>query len=157
MHRVTRALRRRRDQRGASAVEFALVMLPLIYLVFGIIQYGLYFWAMQAGTSATSDAVRRLTVGDCHSTTELKQFLHNRLGGSSPTPVSGITTTEVYKEADGSADTSPGTVGGSVSLTITYDSINMNFPFIPLPGDGEVTRTVFGRVEDTTGITGGCA
>jgi hypothetical protein len=34
---------RRRDERGAEAVEFALIMVILFPLLFGIIQYGLFF------------------------------------------------------------------------------------------------------------------
>lgn len=147
--------RLRRSERGASAVEFALVMLPLLYLVFGIIQYGLYFWGMQAGTSATSDAVRRLTVGDCRTDAELKQFLDTRLGPASPTAASSIGTSVTYKDESGSTATAP-EVGGSVTLTVTFDALNMNFPFIPLPSDGEVERTIFGRVEDTVATTNGC-
>jgi Flp pilus assembly protein TadG len=35
--------RRRRDEGGAAAVEFALLAPIVLLLVFGIIQYGLYF------------------------------------------------------------------------------------------------------------------
>lgn len=146
----------RRPDRGASAVEFALVMLPLFYLVFGIIQFGLYFWGTQAGTSATADAVRRLTVGDCQTAAELKPFLKQRLGNASPTTAGGIVTAVVYKNDTGVVEAAP-SLGGSVTLTVTFDAINMNFPFIPLPSDGEVARTVFGRVEDTTATAGGCS
>ena len=147
---------RAREQGGAAAVEFALVMLPLIYIVFGIIQYGLYFYASQAGTNATSDAVRRLTVGDCNDATQLKNFLAARLGSSSTTPASSLTTTVSFKKADGTSASSPGVVGGSVQLTVVFSPVKMNFPFIPLPNGGNVTRTVFGRVEDTAATTGGC-
>jgi len=60
---------RTRDTRGAAAVEFAFVMLPMLYLVFGVIQYGLYFYARESGTQAVGDAVRRLSVGDCQDST----------------------------------------------------------------------------------------
>ena len=145
-----------RDDGGATAVEFALVMLPLIYLVFGIIQYGLYFYAMQAGTSATSDAVRRITVGDCQDPAERKQFIHTRLSAASVSPAADIDVTPVYKTVSGGADSAPGTVGGSVTLTVTFNAINMSFPFIPVPDDGEVTREVFDRMEDTSPNVGGC-
>lgn len=149
--------RKPRTDTGAAAVEFALVMPILLVLVFGIIQYGLYFWGMQAGTSATSDAVRRLTVGDCQTTSSLQNFLQARLGSANTGSASSIATTLVYKKANGASDVAPGTVGGSVQLTVTYQSINLNFPFIPVPDSGKVTRTVFGRVEDTVPTAGGCA
>ena len=57
-----RRRRRLREESGATAVEFALIMMPLLYLVFGVIQYSLYFYSMQSGTSAVGDAVRRLSV-----------------------------------------------------------------------------------------------
>lgn len=152
----SRARRAERDQRGAASVEFALIMLPLLYLVFGAVQYGFYFWGMQAGTSATSDAVRRLSVGDCQDSAELRQFLHTRLGAATTTNVAAIGTTITYKDADGTAAGSA-SVGGSVTLTANYDAVDMDFPFIPLPSDGAVSRTVFGRVEDTVPIVGGCS
>ena len=150
------AVFRRRDEGGATAVEFALVMLPLLYLVFGIIQYGLYFYAAQSGTHAAGDAVRRIVVGDCkNESTELKPFLHTRLGSASTTSAANIDVTQVFKDASNASVVTP-VVGGSVTLTITFDAINMHFPFIPLPNSGEVERTVHGRIEDTTATSNGC-
>lgn len=151
---VTRA----RNQRGATAVEFALVALPLFYLLFGIVQYGIYFYSMQAGTSAVGEATRRLTVGNCQDNTQLKQFLSDRLGLASTTPASSLAPTVVYKSAASPPSTmsAPGEVGGSVELTLTFSPINMHFPFIPLPNGGQVTRTSFGRVEDTASLVNGC-
>ena len=150
--------RRERNDGGASAVEFALIMLPLLYLVFGIIQYGLYFYAMQSGTSAVGEAVRRLTVGNCQDTTQLKQFLADRLGAASTDTATDLSPQVTYMTGDSPpvATSAPGVVGGSVTLTLTFHTIDMNFPFIPLPHDGEVTREVFGRVEDTASLTNGC-
>lgn len=151
-------MRRKRDASGASAVEFALIMLPLLYLVFGIIQYGLYFYAMQSGTSAVGEAVRRLTVGNCQDSTQLKEFLAGRLGGSSPDGASDLAPVVTYKTADSppAATSAPGVVGGSVTVTLTFRAYNLHFPFIPLPNDGNVTREIFGRVEDTTSLADGC-
>jgi Flp pilus assembly protein TadG len=150
--------RARRDDRGAAAVEFALVMLPLLYLIFGIIQYGMYFYATQSGTSAVGEAVRRLTVGNCQDSTELRQFLASRLGVASTDSATNLSTTVTYM--DGSSPPvptpRPGVVGGSVTLTLTFDALNMHFPLIPLPDGGTVTRSEFGRVEDTTSLANGC-
>lgn len=53
---------RRRDDRGASAVEFALLSVPLFTLVFGGIDYGLYFADVQTVQQATADAARDATL-----------------------------------------------------------------------------------------------
>lgn len=147
---------KRRSQRGATAVEFALVMLPLFYIVFGIIQYGLYFYSMQTGTSAVSDAVRRLSVGDCQSNTDLQTYVEDRLGGGNAGNLAVPQPT--YYKPDGSVlgATDSVLVGDGVELTITYDAPNMHFPLIPLPHDGQVVRTAFARVEDTVAQAGGC-
>lgn len=47
-----------RDTRGAAALEFALVMPPLALLVFGAIQYGLYFGTAHSLQQLTNDAAR---------------------------------------------------------------------------------------------------
>ena len=152
-----RFLRRRTDH-GAAAVEFGLVLVPLLVIVFGIIQYGLYFWAMQAGTNATGEAVRRLSVGDCQSSTELKNLLKDRLGLATGNP-SGVTAVVVYKKGDAAhtVTTAPGELGGNVDLTVTFSALNMHLPFIPVPDNGTVTRHIYARVEDTSATTNGCA
>jgi Flp pilus assembly protein TadG len=38
----------RHDRSGASAVEFALVLMPLLMLAFGVIEYGRLLWTKQA-------------------------------------------------------------------------------------------------------------
>jgi Flp pilus assembly protein TadG len=147
-----------RSERGATAVEFALIMLPLLYLVFGVIQYGIYFYGMQSGTSAVGEAARRLSVGNCQNNGELKQFLADRLGAASTDTATDLQPDVTYKTATtpAASTTAPGVVGGSVTLKLTFHTIDLNFPFIPVPNDGMVTREVFARVEDTTSLTNGC-
>ncbi len=72
--------RRRRDQGGAAAVEFALILPIMLLLLFGLIQYGYYFYAMQAGSSAVGDAARRIAVGNCQTTGQVQTLLKNKLG-----------------------------------------------------------------------------
>lgn len=47
-----------RDCRGATAVEFALVALPLLMLLIGTIALGIRLWAWQALAAAAADAAR---------------------------------------------------------------------------------------------------
>jgi Flp pilus assembly protein TadG len=47
-----------RRQRGAAAVEFALVIIPLLMIVAGIIEFGRTFWYYDALVKSTRDAAR---------------------------------------------------------------------------------------------------
>lgn len=53
----------RRDTNGATAVEFALVSLPFLALIFAILETALVFFAGQILESATADASRLLLTG----------------------------------------------------------------------------------------------
>ena len=74
-----------------------------LVLVFGVIQYGLYFWSMQAGTAAVGEAVRRMTVGDCQTDAQV-QTLHGeptRLCIHHDGPVRHHRRRWTYTKADG--------------------------------------------------------
>jgi len=54
---------RRRSQRGAAAIEFALVLPILVIIVFGIIAFGIGFTQKQTLSSAVRDGARFGSVG----------------------------------------------------------------------------------------------
>ena len=145
-----RALRSR-EQRGASAVEFALVVTPLLILFFGMVQYGLYFYSSQVGSNTANATARQLSVGNCQGAGALQTYVDNQLGAAR---TSAATISTTWENADGSTPASPGaknvTVGGSVKVTISFPTLNMNFPFVPFLSDPKVERTVEARVEDNT-------
>jgi len=156
--------RRRRDQHGAAAVEFALVLIPMLYLIFGLIQYGWYFYAMQSGSSAVGDAARRLAVGNCQTVAQVQTLLKSHLGAATTaSSASQIATTVSYTTANGSPSgppsdpTNPTQIGGSVTVTATFPTLNMHFPFIPVPGSGDITRTNVARIEDLDSSQGTCS
>jgi TadE-like protein len=58
-------VRRAEDrERGASAVEFALVLPVLLLMLFGIVDYGLYFTNQLAVNQGVQEAARQAVVGD---------------------------------------------------------------------------------------------
>jgi Flp pilus assembly protein TadG len=57
----------RRDQRGATAIEFAFVALPFFALLFAIIETALVFFAEQALESAVSNSARLIRTGQAQS------------------------------------------------------------------------------------------
>jgi Flp pilus assembly protein TadG len=140
-------MRARRGQRGAAAVEFALVVTPLLVLCFGMIQYGMYFYSAQVGSNTANATARQLSVGNCQNTTARATFVNNQLGAAKTAPA---TIGATYVNPDGSAATAS-TVknGGTVTLTITFNTLNMNFPFVPFLSNPTISRTVQARVEDT--------
>ena len=85
--------------------------------------------------------------------------MENRLGSASTTTVpAGITVVaRTYTKADGTTSmAAPGEIGGTVTLTTSFQGLDLNFPFIPTPDDGVVTRSATARIEDVTSSPGGC-
>ena len=150
--------RKRRDEGGAAAVEFALVLIPMLFLIFGLIQYGWYFYAMQAGSSAVGDASRRVAVGNCQTVGQVQTLLRTtsvpprRRTLPAPSPRRSPTPRRTAP-----ATSAPGEIGGSVTVTATFPTLNMHFPFIPVPGNGNVTRTNVARIEDLGSTQGTCS
>lgn len=140
-------LSQRRDQSGAASVEFALILVPFLTLIFGMIQYGLYFYAAQTGSHAANTAIRQLSVGKCTDSTELLALVNDELGASAKSGTTTVATT--YKMSDGStaADADAADVGGKVKLTIKFHTVNMEFPFLPFLDTAEVSREVDARIE----------
>ena len=128
---------RRRGDSGAVAVEFALIFPLLALIVFAIIQYGFYFWAMQGGASAAREAARKAAVGmptDCSVfESEVKEN------------VDSMETGDFH--ATRNFDSSPAAVGDDVDVTVTFKSIDMGFPFVPFIDNGRVQQSATARVE----------
>ncbi len=60
--RQTRRLVRRRD--GTTVVEFAIVIVPFLAIMFAIIEIALVFYAGQVLETATADSARRIMTGE---------------------------------------------------------------------------------------------
>ena len=55
---------KRQDERGAAAVEFAFILIPLMFLVFGIFEFGRVYMVQLTLTNAARDAVRMYAISD---------------------------------------------------------------------------------------------
>src|SRR3954447_5442273 len=91
-------MRRTRSDRGAAAVEFALVLVPLLVVLFGSIQYGLYFWAYQGGSDISRSAARLAAVGKPADCATFRSTVRNQIGGMGDK--STATVTRTYTQAD---------------------------------------------------------
>ena len=139
-------VRCRRGADGAIAVEFALVMLPLVVLTFGLIQYGLYFWAMQGGSDIARSAARVAAVDDVStaSCTAFRSDIRSQIDGLVGSG-STSTVTRTYVDSDGTAGIA---VGDKVKVSVTFNSIDLHFPFVPFLHNGVVTSTATARVDN---------
>ncbi len=138
---ATRIFPRRRES-GAAAVEFALVSLLLVTILFGILQYGFYFWARSSASAAVREGARRVSVGDYPSCSDLQSFVENELGAARGN--SSVSTTRTF--ANGTGNTNPATeVGDIMTLRVEFDSLDVGF--LPLPLGGEVQAEAISRIE----------
>lgn len=125
-----------RGERGSTLVEFALVVPLLLALMIGILQYGYHFWALETASATAREAARRMAVGTdwvC-TRTEAK----DRIAG----PAVGVVADPTYRYTSGS---STPTVGDTVVVTVTLQSLHIGF--VPLPDSGRITESARARVE----------
>lgn len=52
-----------RGERGATMIEFALIMIPFFVILFGIFEVGFVFWGTYELENATEDAARQIRTG----------------------------------------------------------------------------------------------
>jgi len=129
------AVRAKRSERGAMAVEFALVF-PIVFAVmFGIIQYGIYFWGRSTVAASARESARQLAVGT-DWTCSRDQALAKANGAGS-----GAVVTRKYVNAGNEAK-----IGDLVEVTVTAKSLAP--AFLPLPGHGSITEVATARVEN---------
>ena len=132
----------RARETGAAVVEFGLVVPLLLLLVLGIIQYGLYFWAIQGGSDVARDAARRAAVGDLTDCTSFRSALSSQMGSFSE---SGATFSRVFDDSNPIAGVQ---VGERVRITVRFRAHALGVALIPLPDGGQIDSTAEARVEN---------
>lgn len=131
-----------RNDRGATAVEFAMVGLPLILLIFAALQTALIFFFDQALQTATQKAARQLLTGSAQtagmSQTQFKALVCSNLpsqfqcsnvmvdvqSSSSFTSTNTAAPTMTYNAQNQVTNTwaySPGNAGDIVIMRVMYD------------------------------------
>ena len=122
-HRVEHRPGAQTEERGAAAVEFALVAMVLLMLVFGIAEFG-RMWLLQSSLAAAArDGARTLAITNDQSEAEAAaQAVFTGDGG--PTNI-----------ATGDCDS-----GGPATVTLTYDAAFMTGFFNPIFGESVTLR-----------------
>lgn len=116
---------------------------PLLMIVFGIMQYAFYFYSMQGGADAARHAARIASIGTMTSCGAFRDDVTKVLSVSG---ARNLTARRIYAKASG--NTGAGTqIGDEVSVTVTFDSLDFNLPWTPMPNDGTVVSTAKTRVD----------
>jgi Flp pilus assembly protein TadG len=117
------------------AVEFALVF-PIVFAVmFGIIQYGIYFWGRSTAAASARESARQLAVGT-DWTCSHDQAVEKTNGAGS-----GAVVTRKYLN-----DANVAKIGDLVEVTVSATTLAPNF--LPLPDSGAITEVATARVEN---------
>ena len=106
-----------RDERGASAVEFAFIVPLLVLLVLGIAEFGHAFQVQGTLSAAAREGVRAMALRN--DPVDAKAVARNAASSLNP----GITDTQIKIQVVGSTATTCPTIGAgstAVRLTITY-------------------------------------
>lgn len=99
------------NQKGATAVEFALIFPLLVMILFGIFQFGIAYNNWIALTHAAREGARLASVGE---------YSEERVRASAPS----VNITSINTAGSG------GSIGSPVSVTVRGDVLDIQIPFI---------------------------
>jgi Flp pilus assembly protein TadG len=118
---------------------------PLVFAVmFGIIQYGIYFWGRSTVAASARESARQLAVGTDWTCSRDQALEKANTAGS------GATASRRYVNAENAAK-----VGVLVEVTVTAQSLAPTF--LPLPDSGAITEVATARVENIPTSPLGCS
>ena len=107
-----------KSEKGASAVEFALILPILVILVFGIVQFGIAYNNYIALTHAAREGARLAAVN--MDEIEGIAWFENRIKESAPSvSIESITLSG-----------QDGNIGDSVVVTVTGEVLNIEIPLV---------------------------
>ena len=145
---VERLRRRNGDERGAELIEFALVVVLLMMLLYGIITYGVILAAQATVTQAAADAARAgivttasnaPTVAEAQACTDVGWMNKGCAAPNSGSPTTCPSPTSSAITASACEEPCPSnTTNTCLKVTVTYDYGAS--PILPeLPGLGVIT------------------
>jgi len=145
----------RRDS-GAAAVEFALVLPVLVLILFGIIDYGLYFGNALDTRSGVASASRQAVVNNFTPCTTSGTFVAGSdssflacMVEARTSPLAGTTYVKVILPTDATNPTSTATgwyAGESVVVCEATSSTGVT-GYVPLPSKGVIRVRLVSEIE----------
>jgi Flp pilus assembly protein TadG len=135
---------RRRPERGAVILEFTLVAIVMLAVMLGVVQYGYLYWSLSTATATAREAARSLSVGTDWT------CVQERTVAAASSPAVGAddpTVTRAYATDGGVSQTAP-VIGSRVTVTVSFPTLDMNLPFLPVPDGGVVSESATARIEN---------
>lgn len=125
-----------RKQKGAAAIEFALVFVIFFAVFYGIVTYSVPLLLMQSFNQSTAEAVRRSVALDPSTPgyeTALKSLVKTELTRQTAWIPAGL-------KFNVDTDVNTTFTAGLLKVTINYPTTKLNavIPFLNLPGIGQV-------------------
>jgi Flp pilus assembly protein TadG len=138
-----------KNQKGASAVEFAIVLPLMLVLIFGIIEFSILFYNKAMITNASREgaragivfAVSRPSQADIQAIVD--NYAANHLINFDPSQ--NLTTTAVWTDTNGDTAISAGE-----PLTVT---VNYTYKFLALPNIIALVRGSFSNTQPINAVT----
>ncbi|HEX9697623.1 MAG TPA: TadE/TadG family type IV pilus assembly protein [Actinomycetota bacterium] len=130
---------RGRDQRGASAVEFAIVMTVLFMLLFGVVQFGIAYNRAQGLEAAAREGARSASIGSTY--TQILARVREAQSMFTPADV-GIVTTPATSGTQRPCQIAG--VGGTVTVQAIVPENSAYAIAIPLWGKRQIRYTALG-------------
>ncbi|PRB52253.1 pilus assembly protein TadE [Pseudomonas sp. MYb2] len=127
-----------RKQKGAVAIEFALVFVIFFAVFYGLVSYSLPLLLMQSFNESTAEAVRRsvaLDPASANYSTVIRTTARTELGRQ-------LAWLPAALNFNAATDSTITYTGGVLTVTINYPTSKLNqaLPFLVLPGVGTVPR-----------------
>lgn len=140
MHSTSRIFsgHRRKDQKGAAAIEFAAVFITFFAVFYGMVSYFLPLLMMQSFNAAASEAVRR-SVALSPGITNYQNLITTQAISVVTTQLAWLPSGLAFNPAtDATATYVPAT--GVLTVQINYPSsrINQVIPFLTFPVIGQI-------------------
>ena len=139
---------RKSDERGAAAVEFALVSLILLTIIGVTFQFAIYLWAFQAASNGAREGAREWAVNPC-GTGQSTAVVNAIDPAAKPGTVNA---SAVF--AKGAGNTAVGREpGDTVTVTVTMQPRPLGFSLVPGwdYNTAVISKTATARVEGNAG------
>jgi hypothetical protein len=134
------------DETGAAVLEFGLVAPVLFLILFGMIQYGYLFWSLTTASATAREAVRRMVVGTEWTTCAQRWAVEH--ADNAAVGDGSVVVTHVFTDAAGVPISREPRAGDLVEVTVSFDSLDLGIPLLPLPHDGNVSQTARNEVQN---------